>query len=188
MQLHISIEGLPGAAVRVNVDRALDPADLGILRSLEHRIGTVDEQISRARADLTSIAEARGDAERGLGTPFKHRDALHAARERLEGIDQALTSQAEPNRARRHPQRQPRTSARTPAPDHRSTPAPACADRPAPHKGRRRGPACGALLLNSCNARSTGSGREDRSVEDRSSLPDRSRAATNLRLHAGLRG
>lgn len=96
VQLHISIEGLPGVAVRVNTDRALDPADLGILRSLEHRIATVDEQISRARTDLASIDEARADAERGLDAPFKHRDALHAARARLDSIDQALTSQAEP--------------------------------------------------------------------------------------------
>ncbi|WP_228495966.1 DEAD/DEAH box helicase family protein [Microbacterium sp. VKM Ac-2870] len=96
VQLHISIEGLPGVAVRVNTDRALDPADLGILRSLEHRIATVDEQISRARTDLASIDEAHADAERGLDAPFKHRDALHAARARLDSIDQALTSQAEP--------------------------------------------------------------------------------------------
>lgn len=96
VQLHISIEGLPGVAVRVNTDRALDPADLGILRSLEHRIATVDEQISRARTDLASIDEAHADAERGLDAPFKHRDALQTARARLDSIDQALTSQAEP--------------------------------------------------------------------------------------------
>ena len=98
VQLHISIEGLPGAGIRVNVDRALDPTDIGILRSLEHRIATVDEQITRARADLDSIAQTRADAERGLDAPFKHRDALQTARARLDSIDQALTSQAEPER------------------------------------------------------------------------------------------
>ncbi len=109
VQLHVTVDGIPGPPVRVNTDRALDPADLGLLRSLEHRVGTIDEQIGRARGDLASIADARADAERGLEAPFKHRDALHAARERLDTIDQALTQQAVPD---------------APTPAHEHAPAP----------------------------------------------------------------
>jgi hypothetical protein len=118
----------PGAGIRVNVDRALDPTDIGILRSLEHRIATVDEQITRARADLDSIAQTRADAERGLDAPFKHRDALQTARARPTASTRP--SRARPNRKDPHrpPQRRQSTPARTPAPHHRAAPAPLCAE------------------------------------------------------------
>ena len=82
-----TVSGISRALARL--EKKLDTT---LLRRTTRRTELTEEGqafLQRTRAILASIDEARADAERGLDAPFKHRDALHAARASLDSIDQA---------------------------------------------------------------------------------------------------
>ncbi|MBN9605465.1 MAG: hypothetical protein J0G30_02505 [Actinomycetales bacterium] len=94
--LELNLEGVPGSAAVSPIEKVLDDA-LGLIRQLEHRAANIPDLIARTRERITSAEESRADAERNLGSPFKHRDALDTARAELARVDAALADLAPDN-------------------------------------------------------------------------------------------
>ena len=120
IHLLLELDGIPGATIRIPVDKALDPQDWGTIRMLENRVTGIDQLIATARARIADATTTRDDAARSLGAPFKHAAALETARAELARLDAAL---------------QDATTGHTPAepaPD-RGQPRVGGVDRAAPH-------------------------------------------------------
>lgn len=94
VMLQLDLEGIPGARVRVPASKALDSADLGIVRMLEHRVSDIAGMIGKARTEISEHEASRADAERSLAAPFKQADALAQARADLARIDAQLAELA----------------------------------------------------------------------------------------------
>ncbi len=92
VQLQLDIDGIPGARVRIPIERVANGADIGLVRSLENKITDIPRAIEATREKLRDVAEARGDAERGLAQPFKHAAALDDARSELRRIEEQLAA------------------------------------------------------------------------------------------------
>jgi N12 class adenine-specific DNA methylase/SAM-dependent methyltransferase len=91
--LELNLEGVPGSTASSPVDKVLDDG-LGLIRQLEHRATNIQDLIDKTVERATAAEESRSDAERNLGAPFKHRDALDAARTELARVDDALAGLA----------------------------------------------------------------------------------------------
>ena len=91
--LELTLDGVPGSTASSPVEKVLnDP--VGLIRQLEHRTANIPDLITKTQARIAATAESRIDAERNLGAPFKHRDALSAARAELARVDAALDAVA----------------------------------------------------------------------------------------------
>lgn len=117
VSLVLELDGVPGARVHVPVPKLIQ-GEIGMIRSLEHRVSTIDELISKAQHLLDEAQQARLDAERSLGAPFKHRDALNDARAELERVDAQLAKLTQ--------------DPDEPEPSADTTPAPVAASSPPP--------------------------------------------------------
>lgn len=95
VQVHLDLDGVPGATVRVPATKAVDPADIGLVRMLENRVAGIGQLITDTDTRITAATATRQDATRSLGAPFKYAAALTAAREELARVDQALGAAAE---------------------------------------------------------------------------------------------
>lgn len=91
--LQLDLRGIPGSTVRVPVSKAL-AGDLGLIRMLEHRLGTIDQLITRTQTAHADAEATIADARRSLDTPFKHTAALAETRDRLARLDAQLAALA----------------------------------------------------------------------------------------------
>ncbi len=95
VHLHLELDGIPGSTVRIPTDKALDPHDVGTIRMLENRVAGIDQLITMTRKRIDAATATRDDAARSLDAPFKHADALAAARAELSRVDAALAAVAQ---------------------------------------------------------------------------------------------
>lgn len=104
--LELTLDGVPGSTAVSPVEKVLEDG-LGLIRQLEHRAAGVQSLIDRTHERIAATQEAQQDARRNLGAPFKHADALHAARAELARVNDALdalaTEQAPPSAAEATP-------------------------------------------------------------------------------------
>lgn len=96
VQLQLDLVGVPGARIRIPVDRVVDHGDVGVVRMLQNRVTEIPKLIDKAHAELANVQSSRVEAERGLAQPFKHADALEQARADLGRIDQQFADLAAP--------------------------------------------------------------------------------------------
>ncbi|HRN28947.1 MAG TPA: hypothetical protein PK890_04515 [Terrimesophilobacter sp.] len=87
--LELSLDGVPGSTATSPVEKVLDDG-LGLIRQLEHRATGIQSLIDRTHERIATTQETQQDAQRNLGAPFKHADALHSARTELARINDAL--------------------------------------------------------------------------------------------------
>ncbi|WP_229867436.1 helicase-related protein [Sinomonas cellulolyticus] len=91
----LSLDGVPRTSFEVDRD-ALVKADLGTIRQLENRVAALP-RLAQRTAERAAEAEAKiAEAEAMLDRPFKHTEALAAARAEVERVDAAIAAQAAP--------------------------------------------------------------------------------------------
>jgi hypothetical protein len=87
----LSLDGVPRTSFEVDRD-ALVKADLGTIRQLENRVAALP-RLAQRTAERGAEAEGKiAEAEAMLGRPFKHVEALAAARAEVERVDAAIAS------------------------------------------------------------------------------------------------
>ncbi|MBO0871810.1 MAG: DEAD/DEAH box helicase family protein [Pseudonocardia sp.] len=88
------VAGLSDTVVKVSLTSMTESKPTGMIASLEHRLGTLEELLADTRQTITDTrAEiARADGQRGK--PFDHRDALITARRRVAELNEQMQEQA----------------------------------------------------------------------------------------------
>jgi hypothetical protein len=102
----LSLEGVPRTAFELSRD-SLANADFGTIRQLENRITGLPRLAERTAERAAEAAAKIGEAESMLGRPFKHTEALAAARAEVERVDAAIAARAEGAEAGQAPKAQP---------------------------------------------------------------------------------
>ncbi|GAB2748226.1 hypothetical protein GCM10027090_18560 [Sinomonas soli] len=91
----LSLDGVPRTSFEVDRD-ALVKADLGTIRQLENRVAALP-RLAQRTAERAAEAEGKiAEAEAMLGRPFKHVEALAAARAEVERVDAAIAARSGP--------------------------------------------------------------------------------------------
>uniref|UniRef100_UPI003899C835 helicase-related protein n=1 Tax=Pigmentiphaga litoralis TaxID=516702 RepID=UPI003899C835 len=91
----LSLDGVPRTSFEVDRD-ALINADLGTIRQLENRVAGLP-RLAQRTADRAAEAEGKiAEAEAMLDRPFKHGEALAAARAEVERVDAAIAARSGP--------------------------------------------------------------------------------------------
>ena len=87
----IRLDGVPYSGSTVPPDE-FRQASIGLVRTIENKTTAIERGIAAADLRAEEARRTIADAEQRLGVPFKHADALVAARERVESIDAALAA------------------------------------------------------------------------------------------------
>ncbi|WP_244932806.1 helicase C-terminal domain-containing protein [Sinomonas atrocyanea] len=91
----LSLDGVPRTSFELDRD-ALIKADLGTIRQLENRVAGLP-RLAQRTADRAAEAEGKiAEAEAMLDRPFKHGEALAAARAEVERVDAAIAARSGP--------------------------------------------------------------------------------------------
>ncbi|MDP9886087.1 N12 class adenine-specific DNA methylase [Sinomonas atrocyanea] len=91
----LSLDGVPRTSFELDRD-ALVNADLGTIRQLENRVAGLP-RLAQRTAERAAEAEGKiAEAEAMLDRPFKHVEALAAARAEVERVDAAIAARSGP--------------------------------------------------------------------------------------------
>lgn len=93
--VELRIDDAPGVAVEVTRATSLNPG-VGMIQRLENQVRALPEEVTKREARLASARQEVVDAREALGVPFKHQEALEAARWEVERIDRAMRGEEEP--------------------------------------------------------------------------------------------
>ncbi|WJZ68487.1 helicase-related protein [Kocuria rosea] len=93
--VELRIDDAPGVAVEVTRATSLNPS-VGMIQRLENQVRALPEEVTKREAGLESARQEAVDAREALGVPFKHQDALEAARWEVERIGRAMRGEETP--------------------------------------------------------------------------------------------
>ena len=93
--VELRIDDAPGVAVEVTRATSLNPS-VGMIQRLENQVRALPEEVTKREARLASARQEVVDAGEALDVPFKHQDALEAARWEVERIGRAMRGEDEP--------------------------------------------------------------------------------------------
>jgi N12 class adenine-specific DNA methylase len=86
----LELAGVPRSASRVPIDEFMN-ATPGLVRTLENKTTAIDRTIATLNNTLSADRRTWEEADRNLGKPFPHADALVVAEQRMRDVDKALT-------------------------------------------------------------------------------------------------
>lgn len=93
--VELRIDDAPGVAVEVTRATSLNPS-VGMIQRLENQVRALPEEVTKREARLASARQEVVDAREALGVPFKHQEALEAARWEVERIGRAMRGEGTP--------------------------------------------------------------------------------------------
>ncbi|WIG19338.1 helicase-related protein [Kocuria rosea] len=93
--VELRIDDAPGVAVEVTRATSLNPS-VGMIQRLENQVRALPEEVTKREARLASARQEVVDAREALDVPFKHQEALEAARWEVERIGRAMRGEDEP--------------------------------------------------------------------------------------------
>ncbi|HEY8718614.1 helicase-related protein, partial [Pengzhenrongella sp.] len=91
----LSIEGVPHTDLQITLAGAA-AGNVGTIRQMENSVVGLPRLAERARTQIDVAEREAAQARDGLARPFKHADALSAAREHASEIDARMTAQSAP--------------------------------------------------------------------------------------------
>ena len=94
-QLVLSLRDVPVASVVVTAEDITSP-NIGLVRTLVNRVSRVPEEIIAVRRTIATANDELAESREALGQPFKHGDALAAARTRSAEIAARMRLAADP--------------------------------------------------------------------------------------------
>lgn len=89
------IDGAPGVHVETTRERALNP-NVGLITQLENRITSLPKAVTQQEQRIEEARQEYRDASATLKEPFKHEDALKAARWDVERIGRQMSGEDTP--------------------------------------------------------------------------------------------
>ncbi|MEX5265898.1 helicase-related protein [Kocuria sp. CPCC 205231] len=93
--VELRIDDAPGVAVEVTRATSLNPS-VGMIQRLENQVRALPEEVTKREARLASARQESVDAREALDVPFKHQEALEAARWEVERIGRAMRGEETP--------------------------------------------------------------------------------------------
>ncbi|WP_442910118.1 helicase-related protein [Kocuria sp. cx-116] len=93
--VELRIDDAPGVTVDVTRATSLNPS-VGMIQRLENQVRALPEEVTKRQARLASARQEAEDARQALDVPFKHQDALEAARWEAERIGRAMRGEQTP--------------------------------------------------------------------------------------------
>lgn len=93
--VELRIDDAPGVAVEVTRATSLNPS-VGMIQRLENQVRALPEEVTKREARLVAAHQEVVDAQEALDVPFKHQDALEAARWEVERIGRAMRGEETP--------------------------------------------------------------------------------------------
>jgi N12 class adenine-specific DNA methylase len=136
----LTLRGVPGVEVVIDGDRAgEDGLGGGVVRQLENRVRALPDVASKVEDARTAAAAERDQVRAGLDRPFKHAEALTAARARSAEITAAMERNHAPDTPA-DAENGPGTDGPPPDPELAATMARAGAGFPDPARAAAQGP------------------------------------------------
>ncbi|WJZ68603.1 helicase-related protein [Kocuria rosea] len=93
--VELRIDDAPGVAVEVTRATSLNPS-VGMIQRLENQVLKLPEEVTTRETRLAAAHQEVADARAALDVPFKHQEALDAARWEVERIDRAMRGEETP--------------------------------------------------------------------------------------------
>lgn len=93
--VELRIDDAPGVAVEVTRATSLNPS-VGMIQRLENQVRALPEEVTKREARLGSARQEAVNAREALEVPFKHQEALEAARWEVERIGRAMRGEETP--------------------------------------------------------------------------------------------
>ncbi len=93
--VELRIDDAPGVAVEVTRATSLNPS-VGMIQRLENQVLKLPEEVTKRETRLAAAHQEVADARAALDVPFKHQEALDAARWEVERIDRAMRGEQTP--------------------------------------------------------------------------------------------
>jgi hypothetical protein len=136
----LTLRGVPGVEVVIDGDRAgEDGLGGGVVRQLENRVRALPDVAAKVEDARTVAAAERDQVRAGLDRPFKHAEALTAARARSAEITAAMERNHAPDTPA-DAENGPGTDGPPPDPELAATMARAGAGFPDPARAAAQGP------------------------------------------------
>ena len=88
----LTIEGVPRTDLRITLASALD-GGVGTIRQMEFHVASLPRLAARVSTQISAAEQEAAQAREGLAKPFKHADALSAARDHAADIGAQMTAQ-----------------------------------------------------------------------------------------------
>jgi hypothetical protein len=89
----LTIEGVPRTELRVTLESALN-GGVGTIRQMEFHVASLPRLAARVSTQISAAEQEAAQAREGLAKPFKHADALSAARDHAADIGAQMTAQS----------------------------------------------------------------------------------------------
>lgn len=93
--VRFQIDGAPGVHVETTRERAMNP-NVGLITQLENRITSLPKAVTQQEQRIEEARQEYRDASATLKEPFKHEDALKAARWDVERIGRQMSGEETP--------------------------------------------------------------------------------------------
>ena len=93
--VQLRIDDAPEVMVSVDRSRSLDP-NVGMIQRLENKVNKLPAEVAHWETELDQARQEYQDAATALGAPFKHQEALEAARWDVERIDRGMRGENAP--------------------------------------------------------------------------------------------
>lgn len=91
------VAGLSDTAVKVSLTSMTESKPTGMIASLEHRLGGLEQLLEDTHQAITDTHAEIARAQGQRGKPFEHRDALITARRRVTELNEQMQEQATPD-------------------------------------------------------------------------------------------
>jgi hypothetical protein len=93
--VELRLDDAPGVALEVLRAVSLNP-NIGMIQRLENRVLKLPDEVASREQTLSAARQEVADAREALTAPFRHQDALEAARWEVERIDRQMRGEDQP--------------------------------------------------------------------------------------------